>query len=383
VLRQAIGYGVTPTMQAARIAHYLAVPLRLAPLLFIAVFSVLAALSAHAGLFGIPLALLVLAGFIRYSFALLDAVTRGAAEPPVLTIEMLNPVGEMRSIVVLAIVTAMFFGSNAAAHWMAWPVRALVGVVVLALLLAVIAIQAATGSVAQAVNPLNWTKLMARVPGDYALVTACALAFYLLGLGLARSPLPSLALVAVLMYGWLAVFALIGGLLRERRLDIGIEDADDPEPMAPGTRATTARERDLLVDRIYAEWRGGAHRNAWQEVADHLQHSADALAELHWLHARVSRWPDARMAGRVAQERLARLLAADRKGEAVSLVDEQLKMDPHFRPLAAADLLRLAQLARDIGERRIACTLLRDFRQHYPGDPLQGRMEALQRELAR
>jgi hypothetical protein len=47
-------------MGAAAILRYLAIPLRTAPLLLIGTFSVLLVLAAKAGLFGIPLGLILL-----------------------------------------------------------------------------------------------------------------------------------------------------------------------------------------------------------------------------------------------------------------------------------------------------------------------------------
>lgn len=41
------------------------------------------------------------------------------------------------------------------------------------------------------------------------------------------------------------------------------------------------------MDRIYAEWRGGAHKNAWLTVLRQLEEAADPVAELRWLYDRA------------------------------------------------------------------------------------------------
>ena len=78
-------------MGAAAILRYLAIPLRMAPLLLIGTFSVLLVVAVKAGLFGIPLGLILLSWFSKYSFVLMDQLAEGVAEPPVLSIEMVNP----------------------------------------------------------------------------------------------------------------------------------------------------------------------------------------------------------------------------------------------------------------------------------------------------
>jgi hypothetical protein len=81
-------------MGAAAIFRYLAVPLRTAPLLLIGTFSVLLMVALKAGFLGIPLGLILLSWFSKYSFILMDHAAEGAAEPPVLSIEMVNLLSE-------------------------------------------------------------------------------------------------------------------------------------------------------------------------------------------------------------------------------------------------------------------------------------------------
>ncbi|MEQ1582065.1 MAG: hypothetical protein ABL964_15845 [Steroidobacteraceae bacterium] len=143
------------------------------------------------------------------------------------------------------------------------------------------------------------------------------------------------------------------------------------------------RQRERQVDRIYAEWRGGAHENAWLTVLKQLESAQDPVAELHWLFDRIVQWPDPRLANRLAQELLPYLLAARRLSEALKLTAERLKIDVDFRPLSGADAIRLAQLARDAGERPLARSLLNGFDQHYPNDAGWALAQDLAQQLAR
>ena len=366
-----------------QILGYMAVPLQMAPLLLIFVFSVLMALAIRAGLFGIALGILLLSGFFNYSFVLLDQLTDGKTDPPVLSIEMMNPIGESRSLLVLVFVIAMLFWSGAAVYFFGSVFTAVLGVSILAVLVAIIAVQGATGSLAQSLNPVRCWRLILRIRSDYVLVVACALVLCIV-IGVARAmDLPLVLQIALFMFAWLAVFSLIGGLLHERRLEIGLDDASELEVTDIDEGGDLERTRQQNIDRIYAEWRGGSHKNAWQSVTEYLAQSAEPLTELRWLYERAKTWPDQRFANRLAQEILPRLLAERHNGEALDTVRERLKLSADFRPLASADLIRLAQLARDAGDRRIARDLLRDFQRFYPNDPAESVASLLMRQLER
>src|SRR5687767_2015790 len=104
-------------MGAAAILRYLAVPLRTAPLLLIGTFSVLLVLAISARFLGIPLGLILLSWFSKYSFVLMDHVAEGVAEPPVLSLEMVNPLSEQRPMILLLMAIGLFYATDAASYW--------------------------------------------------------------------------------------------------------------------------------------------------------------------------------------------------------------------------------------------------------------------------
>lgn len=371
-------------MQPAILLRSLALPLRTAPLLLIAVFSVLLILAMKASLLGIPLGLLLLTGFFNYAFILVDGIADGAQEPPVLSIEMMNPVSGQRALMVLVIVIIVFFASSAATYWLGAWFATVCALVVAATLPAIVAVQAATGSALQALNLRTCLRLIARLGGDYALIVALvAFATVVSTYVASKDLLPRIALVALFMYFWLAVFALIGTVLFARRADLGMDDALEPEVDAVESDRELERAHDRLIDRIYAQWRGGAQGNAWKTVSAQFEQSADPLAELRWLYARIAQWPDPRLANRLARELLPRLLAMRHNGEALDMVRARLRTDGDFRPQTSNDLLSLIRLARDAGDRPTARALLRDFERFYPQDAGQPAAALLTRQLER
>jgi hypothetical protein len=375
-------------MSAAAILRYLAIPLRMAPLLLIGTFSVLLILALQARMLGIPLGLILLSWFTKYSFVLMDHIAEGVVEPPVLSMEMVNPLSEQRPMIMLLLTIGLFYASNAASFWVGERGALVLMIAVGAILPAIVAVQGATGMVAQSLNPRRVLGLIGRLRGDYLLILGFIGLVWLLSRIVLESSigdaLPLVLRIALLMYAWLAVFSLIGGVLFERRLDIGLDDVHTPESIDAGDddeEVPDERARNKEVDRIYAEWRGGAHANAWKTVLALVSQSKDEMAELRWLYRRAASWPDGRLADRLARELLPRLLAKRITGEALDLVRERLRKDARFRPAGSADLLALVHLARAAGDRATARLLLQDFSTLYPGDPAQAVVDRLNTQL--
>jgi len=369
-------------MSFAALTRYLLVPLQTAPLLLIAIFSVLLSFSTGGGLLGLPLALIVLSWFFKYAFALLDSVTDGAKEPPVLSAEMINPVSEQRSLVLLIIVVGIFFASDAATYWFGPLFGAFLGIAIVFVLPAIVAVQGATGSLLQSLNLHRCLRLIGRLGNDYVLIIACAGVLLVVAvIAMRMSWLPLFLRLAVAMYAWLALFAVIGGVLFERRLDIGLEAAHSPERVDAKEATELNQQRNRLLDRIYAEWRGGSHITACNTVTELLRQSNEPGQELQWLYEKTREWPDVRLASQLAQAWIPYLFEAKQPGRVLDVLKERLAKDANFRPATSQQVLRSARLARDGGERRIARQLLHDFAVRFPNDSLRAVAEDLRSEL--
>jgi len=373
-------------MSALALVRYLMLPLRGACGILIGVFTLLLLVAIQAKFLGIPLALILLSWFFKYAFVLLDHVADGAADPPVLSIEMVNPANEQRPLGLLLLVIAGYSASGSVGVWLGgtamWVLRALG----LTLLPAVVAVQATTGSVLASLNPLAWLDLMRRLGPYYGWILLCIAGFVALAKGVVTQwlgVLPLTACIALLLYGWLAVFAMVGGVLFEQRVELGFEARYAPERVQARHDAERDRERDRFMDGVFAEWRGGAVHNAWHTIERHLATSADTTIELEWLYERAKTWPDQRLASRLAMELVPRLLAARRLGRLLQLTQARIKADARFRPLTSAQLIKLVELARDAGDRPTARALLEEFDRHFPNDPARGSIEKLLQQLQR
>ena len=362
-------------------------PLSPAPLLLIAAFAILLTLATRGGLLGLPLGFIVLSWFLKYAFVILDTAARGLDEPPVLSIEMVNPLDEQRPLGQLLIIGVFYAATAALQPYVGAQIVVALRTVALVLLPACIAVLGSSGSIVTAVNPRVLIGTIRRLGWDYVVIWLALLVLAFAGrfvsTRLADAPLGMPLAIACLMYGWLAVFSIIGGALYERRHELGIDAWRSPERDRARHEADLGKDHNRFIDELYGHWRGGAYKEALQAAQNRLAASGHSLDEYAWLCEALLRWPDRRLASRIAQDYLSRLLAVKRYSNALTVAHHHIDADPEFRPATSADLIRLAYLARDGGDRKLARALLVDFERHYPGDDTAPLAAELSRELSR
>jgi hypothetical protein len=375
-------------VQLSSTVRYLAYPANLASLMFIALASVVLVFGTWGGMFGVPLVIIMLTWTLKYGLVMVEHIANGAPSEPVLSVEMLNPLEQKKSLMQLIVVAEMFGIAWAAQYWLGKIGGAIVALAAIALLPAVVAIQTVTDTALKGLDPREWYGIVRWLKGDYLQVLGSVAGLWLVAMVLVSQPvsgaLPLIVPVALLMFGWFSVLALLGGTIRERR----ISDPEDPviEPVEfQLSPEEIERQRDRHIDRIYAEWRSGAHRNAWQTLMRIVEGSSDPIGELRWLHERVTAWaePQPRLTRRVSQELAQRLLAASRYSEAITITRQNLAADPEYRPITAQETIRMARVARDGGDRPTARALLHDFQRFFPNDPLQSVADEMAQQLQR
>lgn len=365
--------------------RYLALPFHAAPLLLVALFSVLLRLALHAGLIGLPALLILGSWFFKYAFLLLDHAAHGRPGAPILSMEDANPLGETRPLL-YGMSVAVFYMATAALGELTSPDLAsalqLLGLLALP---AILATHTITGSFAEAMSPATVVGVTRRLGSSYFIILCVALACGWAGrtVALDGGHLAVLLRIGLLMLLWLELFAVLGGAIHERRLELGFEPEHSPERGDRRDARDRDRERDRFLDQVFAEYRAGGRGNPWAAIQARASQSPSPVTEYAWIYDRVASWAKQSLADRIAQELLPLLLASNRNGEALRIAKSRLHANEQFRPLASESLLRLAELARDAGDRPLARALLRDFDRHYPNDPSALRTQRLAEELAR
>jgi hypothetical protein len=363
----------------------LALPFRTAPLLLIGIFSVLLVIALRAGLLGIPMLAIIGSWFLKYAFLLLDHAAQGRPDAPVLTPEAANPLGEMRPLAYAGLIAGYYLGTGTLVASLGTELVSALRLLGLAALPAIIATHTITGSWGEALNPRTIVGTTRRLGPGYVIVLCVAVVCWWLGriIVLDAGHLALVLRIALLMLLWLTLFCALGGVIYARRLELGFEPEHSPERDRRRNDAALDRDRARFLDLIYTEYRSGDLRNAWSSVEQRAIASADPVTEYAWIYERIANWPRPRLANRVAHELLPQLLATRRSGEALRIVKQRLQADPDFRPLASRELIALAELARDAGDRPLARALLQDFEGRFPDDPARDAAKRLSAQLAR
>jgi hypothetical protein len=370
-------------MSAVKFLHYLLLPARPTVLFLIAALSLGFLLALNGGLLGVVMGLLLLIWLFNYAYVLLEQIAHGAREPPVLAIEMVNPVNEPRPLLQLAIMLLACGVLQLLASSVS-PVLALALALVGGIALpASIAALGVGDHVLQAVNPLALWHIMHSLRLAYVGIVAMVL-FYGLSLALlaSRALLPQWLLIPATQFAWLSVYALIGGSLYEQREALGHEAIDTPERRAARARRERELERSRFMDTVYGEARGGNLAGAWRTIERELARQHYAFEFYDWMLEPLSRLDDRRLATRLAQDYLSRALARD-NALVTRLAQRCIARDASFRPRSGAETLRVAELARLGGDRATAQALLLDFEQHFPGDGALVQALALAERLRR
>jgi hypothetical protein len=338
---------------ATSMLRYLLLPWRPAPLLLVGTFTMGLALCIRARWMGIVPAILLVSWFFKYCFVLLDSAIAGDEEPPVLSVEMLNPVDEQRPLAQAILIAA----GSALASWLGArlgrPALLASAALMLAALPASIAVLGMSGNPLRAAYPATLAALVRGMGRDYGwllLATIlCGCALY----ALAQSQAPLGVLAALGQLALLTVFALIGGAVHENRFALGVPTRTRAERRAERELREHAAERGRMLDRSFGHARLGRLHDAWTEIERWtLEHCRDAperraqgYEEYTALIESASRWHDPRIADRLVNEHLSRLLAHRETGRALEVLERRLASNPRFRPASPVHAARLRELA--------------------------------------
>jgi hypothetical protein len=373
--------------------RYVLFPFRGGAVVLLLTFTLGQELALHAGWTGLPLTVALLSWFFKYCFILLDSIVIGAAEPPVLSVEMINPINEQRPLgqaLLIAGGVALCWALGTAVPVLGWLTAALL----LLLLPASIATLGMTGHLLRAAWPPELWSVIRGVGRDYLLLVVAIPGLALLFFTLGHYGANSWVLIGGGQLSFLLAFALIGSVLHEHRLELGIEYRTLQEHIAERTEREHASERNRMMDHAYMKFRVGKPLEGWQEIqtwfksksapaggsfADRsvvpagdslpgrsvagrsvVYPSDELLLEHRAVLAIAARWDDVRPADRLTNELIELYFARRQTGRALEVVEQRLAANPKFTPSHPAHALRLAELAAAAGKRALRRQLAPD-----------------------
>jgi len=341
----------------------LLVPFHATSLMLVAIFSVLITIFGYAGFYGLIGQLILNIWVFKYCYALIEHLADGDLEPPVMSTDMLSPF-EIRPWVQLGIVIAGFMLCQA----LGVPAGIFVGVVLLALLPASIAVLGIGEPFYQTANPLLLWRLI-RGLGPYYLALLAAIPVYV-GLPYLAWRLGawSLAQNALILLCEISFFALIGGSLYLRRHQLGFEPRRSPERTAAREEAERVKLRARMIDDVFQQVRIGKHIEATRPLAKWLSglDGATAALDAQYLIGQALGWDSVAGLNTLASTVIRHLLRAGRPDAALAIFEKLRQRSPALTLDSADDLRMLAEFAENAGRHELAASMRLETPIHRP-----------------
>jgi len=361
----------------------LLIPFQFSSVLSVLGLSLLLALAVRSDITGI---LWILPAFImtswlfKYAFVVLEHVADGEFEAPVVSLEMLGPF-EQRPlfllVIALAVGSLLWWYDTSAGY-------ALVGAIVLALP-AAIGVLGATGQVKLALHPVVILQTMRGMGWWYVallMLIAAVLASTMLLLNFTTWRVLSYVQIGLCV---LMVFSLIGGVMYERRIEIGHEPRKSPERVAVKDQRERQRTLQRVLDEMYRATRLGdlvdamAQLEKWQSgvTADH-DHRALAL-DVDMIHTTICSWNDPGILTAASRALAAMLLRSNCTEALDELIANTLQAQRDFTFKSERTLLPVVHGLQKERRSDLALQLATNFVNTFPAQVTPGINALMQR----
>lgn len=335
-------------------------PLHTTSLLLVAFLTVVTSLFGSLGESvspgGLLVSYLMLSWLNKYGFALMDHAAHGRPGAPVASVEMLGPFGDPRVFIHPTLALAIGLAAWRL-HLPALPVA----IVLLCVLPASLAGLAMSGNLIDAVHPRALGHAIRGLGLRYLLPLGLVAALLLLWLTRTAIGLPRA--VFVLLHGLLSLwlYAVIGGAIHARRLQLDFEPALSPERAE--TRRDDARAAALqaTLDAVYASTQAGNFTEGRRRLASHLVEAAargQLPADGDQILRQLAPWPKDLAVAAVVDTLVHVCLEQREFALALRAAELALNRMPTFSLKLEADRAILAEYARHTSRPTLARRLL-------------------------
>jgi hypothetical protein len=240
-------------------------------------------------------------------------------------------------------------GPGAAAEY----IRAIGLIVVVGTFPASIAVMAMTRNAGAALSPVSIAAVIKVLRLDYLLLLGWCAA--ILGLSALASALfgGGMGIIdnIIDVWGFLALFALVGSAIRAHRADFDYADVD--EIRAQHAEDDRRRAWYSAVDHAYASIRSGFVDQGYNTLKQLIAAERDSLEIYQWVFNRMLDWKEQKFALDLARRFVIRLVEEKHEQAALDLIQQCRRLSPAFEvpPETAA---KLSAYARSVGRPRLA-----------------------------
>jgi hypothetical protein len=347
----------------------LAMPFQMSSLLFVAASSLLLGLVTSMGTGLLTTAVLslfviwtMLVWMTNFAVRLIDDAANGVRQTSVASTEMLtDPYLDSRCWVHPVLAVALGALHYVYPHWPAWPT------LLLATLLFPASIGACvmTGHASDAFNPRLMLQVIQGLSGWYALLVLFLALCALFAVLLVRLLQPGVLLYAGEQLLVLIAYAGIGGVLYERRFELGFDPRISPERAAQRLESERVAQLQGFLDGIYNDLRIRETKRAIANVRQWLTGLQPDLlpGDVHAILAAGRLWTKLREYPRLLQAMVPVLLDLKQPALAYAIAETGLSIDSGFGAIEESDTTALVGYALATGRRRAATQLLDNYLQ--------------------
>lgn len=346
-------------------------PFHFTSIVFITLLSLLLAIAINYDITDIlwllP-AFIVTSWVFKYAFAMLESIAHGESAAPVASYEMLS-VFEQRPMVL----AVMVLGIAQFMWWMHGVAEYVLVAMLIALLPASIGILGATRRVMLSLNPLALWQTVTGMGWWYLVLLFVIATIVALTTRLASVGVWNAAIIWLIGMSVLLTFSLIGGVMYERRIEIGHEPRNSPERVAVHDQREHQRQLRRALDEMYTAVRLGDLVRGVRELEQWLTTVDDdfVAADSEHIHSTVLGWNDVEMQIAVTRVLLVKLVNTEHPHMAGVITSTTLRNLSGFSFKSETELLPVVHaIQREFPV--VARQLVLNFVNTFPMTPTPG-----------
>jgi hypothetical protein len=312
----------------------LLVPFHLTNLLMVGIFSVLFTICLWLGSYGWFAAWFLQVWVFKYCYVLIEQLADGATEPPVMDTDMLGA-GEARPWIQAALLSI----GGWTCYWIGGTTGITLGILLLALFPATVAVLGFGEAAWQAVNPVTLWRVI-RGLGPYYLLMLLAL----------------ITCGAIALWCEVAFFSFVGASIYLRRKQLGYEPRKSPERTAARAEAERLKERARMVDDVFQLVRIGKHVDATAPLAKWLRDldAEHVSKDTCYIAEQSLKWESPAALNPIGSTLIRHLMRFGRPDAALAVFEILRTRAPNFTMDSAHDLRALAEYAESNGREALA-----------------------------
>lgn len=342
----------------------LSMPFQAGSLLFVAASSLLLGLILGSGnfitvLIGLWALWIILTWLTNYAFRMIDDIANGVREAATATVEMINPFADARSWVHPTLAVALVVLHATQPGLPAAPT-----LIAAALLFPPsIAASAMSGRALDALNPLAVFAVIRGFGPWYPLAALSTVMCAGLGMLVVRLLEPGWLSFALLELLLLLAYACIGGVVYQRRIELGFAARISPERRAEAAAQERLKRRQQLLDHLYESLRARDAPRAIDAASLWLRNAeSHQLAEdTHALLAAGRQWNEPTQYAQLLLGLMPLLLERQQLALAFAAAEATRAAGGRFVPEKETTAVALVDYALSTGRRRAAQGMLEDF----------------------